>query len=406
MGSYDLEILVHITAPSRAVDDAHFRALASAYLDFEPAKTTPVPPLSESPRLEKSSSDQPIDSPDLSFKDAEGNAASPSITRWTDAEALSPHREELSQISWLPPPSVVTDSMPENDVSIAAYSSPTRVLEYYLQERDESPGLSQPPQQRQQTATPGPVDLCATTPGLQSSVPHVIQCTPPGDGPLKLRLRPQLPLSSRSEDRVSSSFRAESEPPPIMRQKLQLGLGVASLARSSSDTCPEKSRTIDADAMGGTRKRKRDSDPLEIRPPESLVSSADLDPSALVTEPLAKLARDVNIAKRFRPQQQQRDLRPFERGYWLLDCSGWDENLKEEAWTFLTNYVGNGRAGWGIWCRRDEGQTYIRLYCWGQVVGHMFLLLYLASRRRVLYTGCSWIGADGRALVVMGAKET
>ena len=45
----EVEILVHITAPSRAVDDSRYRSLASAYLDFEPAVCQPIvsyPPLS------------------------------------------------------------------------------------------------------------------------------------------------------------------------------------------------------------------------------------------------------------------------------------------------------------------------------------------------------------------------
>lgn len=33
----DVEILVHTTAPSRGQDDARYRALAQAYLDFQPA---------------------------------------------------------------------------------------------------------------------------------------------------------------------------------------------------------------------------------------------------------------------------------------------------------------------------------------------------------------------------------
>jgi hypothetical protein len=33
----DVEILIHKTAPSRGPDDARYRALAQAYLDFKPA---------------------------------------------------------------------------------------------------------------------------------------------------------------------------------------------------------------------------------------------------------------------------------------------------------------------------------------------------------------------------------
>jgi hypothetical protein len=124
----------------------------------------------------------------------------------------------------------------------------------------------------------------------------------------------------------------------------------------------------------------------------------------MITDVLARLARELNLEKRFRPESQTRDLRPFERGYWLVDCGSWDAELKRAAWGFLTDYLGKGAAGWGTLCRRDRDFSYLRLYCWGCVVGHMYLVLYLASKRKVLYTGTRWIGGDGEAVVVMGAR--
>ncbi len=51
-----------------------------------------------------------------------------------------------SNNSWVAPPSVVADSQPDNDISIADYCSPTRVLEHFLQRRGspstQSQGLS------------------------------------------------------------------------------------------------------------------------------------------------------------------------------------------------------------------------------------------------------------------------
>lgn len=123
-----------------------------------------------------------------------------------------------------------------------------------------------------------------------------------------------------------------------------------------------------------------------------------------MTEKLEKLARDVDIRKRFRPREMRRVLRPFERGYWHVDCSAWPDSIKRDTWGFLTNYVSNGDAGWGIWCRRDKDYKWIRLYCWGCAIGHMHLLLYLASRRELNYTGTTWVGGDGEAVVVMEPK--
>jgi hypothetical protein len=163
---------------------------------------------------------------------------------------------------------------------------------------------------------------------------------------------------------------------------------------------------VQVEPTGRPRKSRVSPDGLDIRSPDPPVSCEDIRPDALVSDTLRKLARDFNMERRFRPKQQLRELRPFERGYWLLDCSSWEESLKWAAWAFLTNYIGDGQAGWGVWCRRNEDFTWIRLYCWGSVVGYMYLVLYLASRRKILHTGSSWLGGDGQAVIVMDREAT
>jgi hypothetical protein len=121
----------------------------------------------------------------------------------------------------------------------------------------------------------------------------------------------------------------------------------------------------------------------------------------VVTPGLERLAKDTKLEKRFEQRKKQtRELRPFERGYWLVDCSGWSPEDKYETWVFLTNYIGTGEAGWGIWCRRDEKHKWMRLYCWGCVAGHMYSLLYLASQRELNYVAAHWITA-GDTVITM-----
>lgn len=42
-----------------------------------------------------------------------------------------------------------------------------------------------------------------------------------------------------------------------------------------------------------------------------------------------------------------------------------------------------------------------RIYCWGDVVGHIYLLLYLVSERRVKGTGARWVDGGGELVIVM-----
>nr|CAE76517.1 conserved hypothetical protein [Neurospora crassa] len=126
---------------------------------------------------------------------------------------------------------------------------------------------------------------------------------------------------------------------------------------------------------------------------------------SLMTPVLAKLAIDLKLPKRFQPSLRTRATRPYERGYWLVDCTSWGRELKESCWLFLADYLGSGAAGWGVWCTRDEAFTRLRLYCWGAVVGHLYLVLYIISKREVLYTGTEWVDGDGEVVIRMEARS-
>ncbi|KAM0563977.1 hypothetical protein ACHAPJ_000185 [Fusarium lateritium] len=197
-------------------------------------------------------------------------------------------------------------------------------------------------------------------------------------------------VSSHSPAR---SPRAGSEPPPAKRSKIS-HIEHGELVRSSSDTGPALST--------GNSQVEHISNSLEIRPPSPSVGLNDVDPSDLISEKLAKLARD--LSSRYRPTAT-RDIDPFERGYWLINCKDWSPAVRFDIWVFLSNYLRSGLAGWGTWCRRDKTHHWIRLYCWGHVAKHTYLLLYLASGRQVKTSGATWYGADGEVVLRISPYE-
>ena len=79
----------------------------------------------------------------------------------------------------------------------------------------------------------------------------------------------------------------------------------------------------------------------------------------------------------------------------------------------MRGWVGRGKAGWGVWCAREvvgeEGKGGVgevwRVYCWGEVVREVYLLLYLASKRKVRGMGMRWVDAEGKEVVGMGWRE-
>ncbi|KAI1322191.1 hypothetical protein F5Y16DRAFT_50779 [Xylariaceae sp. FL0255] len=449
----DVEILVHIGAPSRVADDTRYRSLATAYLEFEPNRTTCLPSRQSEhldgnvgddgrPSSEPYQSNQDgessiwddarvatLHSPQASFGSVLDNADSPRIRTGQARGGVTTPLQASTQTSWQTPPSVVQDSCPMNLTGLAALTSPTRVLENYLQ-HFASPSRTSEATSPASTRKGASRDtICSpqyTTPGRNqiSSSPQVIPCTTrikkkmnlsdnqvsqnasqpqnvPSKAPSDNEIIEETVLISSSHPSVAS--RADSEPPPKVPV---LPSSPRALARASSDLGPRLSSSqkipVTISFLGS---HGFTFDSLEIRSPEPPTDDVCVEPEHLVTPGLQKLANDIDLSNNFRPTRQTRDLRPFERGYWLLDCSTWEPQLKRNAWAFLANYVGTGTAGWGVWCKRDDTFEELRVYCWGFVAAHVYYLLWLSSQRSVRYTGCSYVDADGQNVIVMAARQ-
>ncbi|KAL2154022.1 hypothetical protein VTH82DRAFT_2698 [Thermothelomyces myriococcoides] len=421
MDTTNTEILVHIAAPSRAADDKKYRAFAAAYLDFRESARTSValemPASCQEPSCDAlqapgPSSQEFIRSPMLSFQGATDNLGSPQLQGPEDWSVPG------SELSWRPPPSVIEDSMPDNDYVLAQYCTPTRILSHYTSAMDTSSPLSE---RRQGQALPAssqphksPSQDSETDSSVQQQGASHEDIAPANSPSVRGQHKGQGPATHLSpavgeETRIASSypsqtaelpspFRTESEPPlpkrPRMTRDAELG---KSLPRSASDMGPQR-------ATAHLMFNQHENEALEILSPPPITSLRELRAEDMVTDVLASLARELDLKKRFRPESQVRELRPFERGYWLVDCSAWESELKQFAWDFLADYLHKGAAGWGTSCRRDKDFSRIRLYCWGCIVGHMYLVLYLMSKRRILYSGASWIDGEGKAVVAMGPR--
>ncbi|KAF4977421.1 hypothetical protein FZEAL_6050 [Fusarium zealandicum] len=443
----DAEILVHIAAPSRAADDVVYRQLARAYLSFQPQTRTALP-LTE-PRVNAQARvmerDQTrvqaapspgrgittysfgqsfeIGSQDLSFEGVFDNRSSPRIRHAALIQDGVPSSSQetgaASLKSWCELPSQISDSYPMPDAGLL-HVSPTRVLQRYIGQTSspQASRTSPSPTARKWRALasdPDRVDVPSSlpVPSSEESLPlqgsrcirtnNVIPVTPqaPKTAPAAPVLNEaqspafenlELDITHISSSVISSrspapSPRAGSEPPPAKRSKVS-HIQHGDLVRSSSDTGPTTSiRNSQAEQLSSS---------LEIRPPSPSVGVDDVGPSDLVSEKLGKLAQD--LSSRYRPIAK-RAMDPFERGYWLLNCTGWSPETRFDTWVFLSNYLHSGLAGWGTWCRRDRAHEWIRLYCWGHVAKHTYLLLYLASGRQLKTTWASWYGADGELVL-------
>ncbi|KAK5636871.1 hypothetical protein RRF57_012583 [Xylaria bambusicola] len=384
---------------------------------------------------------QPFRSPQASFESVVDNADSPRmhmrLQEISDHGLIQQTPASATRTSWQAPPSIVQDSHPPNHADFSSLTSPTRVLESYLQ-YFESPSISP----RQSSQSSRLIDSHSGTSrygfhhiSRRNLVPstQMIPCTPqpknitelPFAGNQESKSQTSRHSKPHSESRIDNAFgnriaeetaflsspqlttltRADSEPVAKLR-RLGPVAGSHALARASSDLGPQSSSnrkpgvTVSFLSSHGFTYES-----LEIRPPEPLTIDRYIEPQELITPGLAKLGHDVDLPLRFQPTEQRRKLGPYERGHWLLDCSSWEPQLKLNAWAFLANYIGTGIAGWGVRCKRDHNFQEIRTYCWGSVVAHIYCVLWLSSHREIVFTGCSWVDADGARVIIMSPRS-
>ncbi|KAK5117642.1 hypothetical protein LTR62_005065 [Meristemomyces frigidus] len=131
-----------------------------------------------------------------------------------------------------------------------------------------------------------------------------------------------------------------------------------------------------------------------------------------LTPTLHHLSTSPLLIKTYTPLTTTRELRALERGHWLIPPSPtttWPEEEQRKFWEFLIEYVGRGKAGWGVWCIREDTSAanmggrlgVVRVYCWGEIAKQIYLMLYVASSGRVRKMGLRWVDSEEKTVVSM-----
>lgn len=400
------EILVHITAPSAAADDARYRALAQAYLDFKPKAFVD---LLQDPSSKPSAvpSDRFI-SPQASFGSVWDNVRSPNLARVNQQSAplpsiqssVPPASSQLrndSQVSWVAPPSEVPDSMPDNDIRAPAFNTPTRVLNFFLQSTEQpslsSGGNSGEVPEGGRNVTHVDLSYSAALDGLLGRGSGLDSS--PSTRRLHIHdLQSQSPIEAA--ENVTGMTEDHGADKALPGSDLATGAEVHRAA--IPDTLPENKSVCAVDSSDWAHE-------TQLISTEPAVANHRLGPRA--PQHLEKLAESMQMSRKYRPKYQARDMRPFERGYWLMRLDGWELEEKVKAWGFLGNYIRrDDKAGWGTRACRDESWDWIRLYGWEHIAAELYALLYVASYRKLKYMEVKYYGAAGDVLIVVGPRGT
>lgn len=142
--------------------------------------------------------------------------------------------------------------------------------------------------------------------------------------------------------------------------------------------------------------------PIDAFPPAPAISVTR--PGTLPSQITKHLAAiKVKNPDRFKPLVVRRSLEADERGYWSVDCMQWSPKIQQDFWSLLHEHVSNGRIGWAITLHRQAESSHtlghVRLYCWGEVAEHTWLLLWLCSKGQLSSSASKWIDANGVAVV-------
>ncbi|EKV19799.1 acetamidase [Penicillium digitatum] len=427
------EILVHIAAASTAQDDARYRAQVAAILDFQC--------VSRQPLIEESNSSAPTNADQMyPFSGAVHSSVLSMIQQASPIlrEAPRPAHATLSSDDRLlsekndPAPrkhiiSNYPDSL-ESLISVIPDSQPGIADELVHAERSRAelspPSQLAPLSKRRRTAPPEP----------NSARPVFIAGSPAMDQPAASQK-----ATIENQDHVPTGFPQT----PMEITSADPGKGpngtITHPANASHRIPANTPNHINLSTL-----------PLEIHPPRPPISTASF--TTHITPTLSMLTERLKPARTYKPSTQTRSLDPLERGYWHVhlaienpptrdrdladllpnldtnpksgttdpiqtpksppreDTRTWPSPLFYAFWSFLSDFVGkDGRAGWGVWCileatpapskHSPDTHVSLKVYAWGEIAMHVYLLLFLASERRIRGMGVQW--RDSREEVVI-----
>ncbi|KAL4920811.1 hypothetical protein BDW62DRAFT_176279 [Aspergillus aurantiobrunneus] len=384
------EILVHISAPSGADDDARYRAQVEAILDFQSHSRETITIKADEPPHYPASPSPSSTTPLLQAPETINSP--PCIPSLPSQRAPKRHGSQKDSLDT--PVSVIPDSQPlqQSDVDAERLSLLPEPSGCSLGIPAKRPRVGSPPLRRSQHDEVGQDSAILTH--TNSTITNT-SSIPKRSGKGNEEKQPQPTTEARQKDFT---------PVPL---------------------------------------------PLEIKPPPPPISTSPF--TTHITPTLDMLTKRLKLPRTYNPTKQTRDLDSLERGYWYLHINlvppapeasatphtpnpsanntsptSWDLSLFSKFWTFLSDFISKeGRAGWGVWCiLEDECQNYtspsqeadaerptrpietqqpvtLKVYAWGEIACHIYLLLFLASERRIRKMGAQWRDARDEVVIQM-----
>ena len=240
-----------------------------------------------------------------------------------------------------------------------------------------------------------------------------------------------IPLPKRRHCSKSPSPSPLLSSPSSKRRRITSGMSLGAEAQSSSSPLPD--RRLDWKTSASSRLLRSILDPPP-RPSNAPFKTYITAPLALIT---AHLPLDTFYVS-FQAQPPYRHLKIHERGHWSFSISSISIEHKRKAWTYLEKFIGEGRAGRAscfleevrnviakdtikgpapaqsnengkthdraLPCEVESGvgkKEFLKVYCMGEAVPSIWLLLFIATTRQIKGRRAQWIDASGKVVVQM-----
>lgn len=386
------ELLVHISAPCGASDDARYRKEAQGYLQFKPANRHSLCCL------------------DSSAGDGTKVASSSPVLEVTangDEDKETSHDD--ADLSSLKTPGRRPERFPQIHVTRTPVECRPQTAPASISCIKETPVplLHRRSQSFSREQSSGCIPDSQPAGSLAYSLP-------------KRRHRSKSPLTRSSIGSPSSKRRRT----PL------LGVSQAAEAPSSS---PLQDRQLGWKPSASSWSIRSILDPPP-KPSKTPFKTYITAPLALIT---AHLPLDTFYVG-FQAQPPYRQLKTHERGHWSFSISSFSVEHKKKVWTYLGKFIGEGRAG-RVSCFLEEvkndiaeatkkgpatlqssdnskthdrtlsdeaegsaiKEEFLKVYCMGEAVPSIWLLLFIATSRQIKGRRAQWIDASGTIVVQM-----
>ncbi|KAL8926869.1 MAG: hypothetical protein Q9208_002678 [Pyrenodesmia sp. 3 TL-2023] len=421
------EILVHAGAPSRGSDDKRYRTQTSGILGFQSAKThVVVSKAAHSQRLHQATQQSVI----CTSQEEQHTLAQESITS-TDPAPRILLTDAFT--TWATP----TLARPTPKVLVGRTPAPGFHGRTTTPASDVLVKRTPADQQGPRTAPSGPSSI-QETPHLHHALSDSFETTP--------STIPNSQPTTSPQQNENPTFEQSSSPSPTHRP---------------SPTAKRKRPDAEEELEEWTQPEDTSTPPLPNQPQGAPPSSPNADDKP--TRSSSSPAPTIELSRPYRRRQvvapppktstnsfsthltpglhrlQQncpqiiQTVRPFrpigvlERGHWRFSIPvAWDAPAREKMWAFLKSCIEGGRVGWATWAVFEEGEApefseggrnngdvrgagragrdddgEVKVYCWGEIVAEVYIVLVLATNRQVNKRGAQWIDAAGNVVVQM-----